>query len=498
LLTGGKPPTPELGKALEKWLSLRSPKNDDGGKPVPVPPVELEKLEAELREKHLAGDAILDGFAYYWQKLVNDPTPTPEKIENITAILERDRFADLPVTNEHLLLRRLAKTKLPAFAFPDAVRSLLQSEQAYCEALAATGGRLSVGFRHIQPLFQEANDRKQTAETQLFKPRPNSDELEAVHQQLKRATEQMKAVQTGALALRKAHRTAADAIADLHASRRSMIEWGWPSLDLWLTVAKQASELAERFTAAGPLEARDIEAIDALARKLRGTASMLALADAAKIKTLTENAQQRPESTSYTELQKLLAGPALSAEARAGIAAGHRKVSANRYGTIRAKFDKEHIRIPMEHPPWEDPFGRTRRRGHASIEFLRLSGSGSADKLDLAMRTAGTDSARWQTLADQLQSAWTTEIPKAAKEDAPKQRWHTVERILRAAPPQLDGFDREMGFGKLFELEEVARRKWLALRFGEYGKLRAGVPGAADFYSLLREEYDRPLARGGR
>jgi hypothetical protein len=501
LRAGRKPLTPELSNALDRWYKLRFPPKDDAGKPMPVPPAELEKSNSEV-EKLMEGDAATEGFAYFWVLLVRDTNTSvsAERVANVLTLIEDDRMRRLRLTGEQLLLRRIAKAKLPEAAYPDAVRSMLEAEQALAAAIAALGGRLPEGFTRLQVQLAEAAKRKQELETRLFQPRPNSDELEAIHQELKLAIALLNGVRDDAVKLRAAHRAWADAALQLHAAAPGMIAVDDPSLESWLDAARQTQDLATRLTAEGSFSRPEIEAIDGLAARVRRATTAIAPRDGApdRIKTLTENAQQRPQSTKYADLRRLLYSPALTAEQRDVIAAGFRKVSAYRTNESRAKFDKEHIKTPVEHPKSEDPFTRTQRRAAVSIELLRLAGSPEAEKLALAARSAGSDLSKWQSVNDRLIAAWSREMPAAVAADEKKNRWRPVERIVRAAPARFDGFNREGGFGKLFTSEEIERRKWLSDRYRQYGKLRSGVPDAPGFYGSLAEEFDRPLPNGGR
>ena len=497
LRTGRLVPKPEFGFALDKWLKLRFPAKDDSGKPIPVPQTELDKYEAEMRTL-LTNDVLVDAHRHFWQRLVEDPTPTAEKVSNIATLLEDARFAQLPVTGERLLVRRLAATKLPGFAYPDAVRAMLQAEQMFGEAMAALGGRIPEGFERASKIIEAADVRKQKAEEVIFKPRATSDEIDAARQQFQLATEELKTVRNGAVAARNAHRAVAETAAALHASLPAVIAWNKPDADTWSTAAKLATDLAARLAIDGPFEPREFEELDAMAKRLRAAGALLVTHTPGQLKKLEEDANKRPEASTYSELQKLLAGAMLAADDRAGIAAGFRKVSAARYWAQRAKFDKEHIRTPVEHIKLEDPFLRSQRRAGGSVELLRLAGLPSARELSLMQQTAGSGEAKWQSLSDRSLAEWRTAAPDLAAIDVKKNQWRGVERILRAAPPRLDGFNREVGFGKLFDSEEIARRKWLAARFGEYGKLRKDVLGAAAFYSELSEDCDRPHVRVGR
>lgn|GEM_PF-5564014 len=496
LRAGRAAPKPELGIAIEKWMKLSFPPKDDTGKPTPVNMVELEKLTQEM-DVILAGDAALDGFAFLWSRLVDDPTPNFEKLANLAAILERGKFANLPLSNERILVKRLGTSKLPSFAYPDAVRALLQSEAAFSAAIAATGGPMPEGFTRVRTVLNQGDSLKRQAEQALFKPRANSDEIEAARQQFKLGTDQLKLAANGATQLRIAHRAAADAAYLLHATLPAVIAWNKPDLDSWQVAARAGADLANKLAVDGPFEPREFEEVEALARKLRATLVPLTTHTPAQLKKLEEDAQQRPQASTYSELQKLLAGTTLGAEERAGIAAGFRKVSAVRFQAERAKFDKEHIRSPVEHAKWEDPFLRSARRASGSFERLRLAGMSQGPMLNIALQAAGKDEANWQSLADRSVSTWGRDVPAAAASDLKKNQWRSIERILRAAPPRLDGFNREEGFGKVFASEEVERRKWLALRFADYGILRAGVPGAPAFYAERAEDHDRPLAKVG-
>ena len=154
--------------------------------------------------------------------------------------------------------------------------------------------------------------------------------------------------------------------------------------------------------------------------------------------------------------------------------------------------------VRTERPEPPKAFLQTQRRADASIELLRLAGYREADAMSGAARIGSNDYSKWQPLDDRVRKAWTVEMPEAANLNAKQGRWGTVERIVRAAPARIDGFDPESGFGELFGKEEVARRIWMKERFIACGKLLVGVPDAPGFYRILVDECDRPLSRGAR
>ncbi|MFO0801612.1 MAG: hypothetical protein U0791_00625 [Gemmataceae bacterium] len=499
----GRPaPKPELTLALDRWIRLRYPPLDDAGKPIPVPAGELDKHELEL-EKMLDGDQVLDGFFYFWQKLVDDPSLTAERIGRIAELLERTPFRKLKndsgndlVTNEWLLLKRVAKAKLPSTVTPDALRALLQAEQAFGEVLVATGGPLPEGFRRVRPRFEQADRRRLAAEETLFKPTPSAAEVSEAVQQLRQSASELRIVAKNAESIRIARRTVADAAWQLQATLPSAIAWDQPKLESWQRVATVATDLAAQLAVDGPFDTTTFAKLDSIARQLQADLPTLTLHTPGELKKLQETAHLQPEASTYIRLQVLLAGAGLESGDRAAIASGFRKVSNIRFQNERAKFEKEHITKPVlsEQKKWEPAIERSRRRAVASLNLLRFSGAEAAD-VATTLQSAGADASRWQSLTDKNLAAWRSRIPAA---DAVQKSPQTLERILRAAPPRLDASVREIGLGNLFVSEEVERRNWLAGRFGEYGKLRSGVAGAAAFYSDLAQDCDRPLAKGGR
>lgn len=498
LREGRKEPSKELIDALTRYMKARFPAKDSTGVVVPTKPADLEKLEGEL-EKFVQGDAALDGFWHLWMQLVTGTGLTAEKIANAVTVLD-ERFPPNMMTSERLLLRRLAMLpRVSESAYPDAVRSLLQCEQMFAEAVAATAGRLPQGFSRVRQLLTEGNDRKRDAEVRLFKPRLATEEPEAIRGRLSEALKKLTDARNGANSVREAHRAWADAAAQLHACLPGAITSDRPSFNQWKDADDLANKLAEQLSASdGPFASGDFETLDGFTRRLRAAMANLSLAPPDRIKTLDQDAQQRPLSTSLTELQKLLAGAALTAEERAMIAAGVRKVSAHRYHAARTRFDREPVMVPAKRPDPEKAFVRTERRANASIELLRLAGHRDADGLGAMARAASNDWGKWQGLSDRLRTEWSVVEPAAALEFDKMGRWMAVERIVRAAPARIDGFDLQRGFGELVRLEEFARRKWLAGAFSEYGKLREKVPGALAFYRERAEECGLGAPSGGR
>ena len=498
---GRKDATPELIGALEKWMRMRFPPKDDTGKP-PLPPneAEREKFEQEL-EKSLQGDSALDGFWYLWNvKLVTGTGLSAERIANISATLD-ERFPKLPLTNEQLLLRRVAKEKLPPEAYPDVVRALLQSEQALSEAVAATAGRFPEGFTRVKLLLSEGHDAKVAGEKRLFTLRPKLEDIAAAREHFNSAAELLKASRNGANAVRAARRAWADGTAQLHACLPGTIEFDRPALRDWSDAADFANKIADPFAASDtPFEIRDFEALDGLAKQLRASMALkLMLISSEDIKALDQSAQLRPQTVKLADLQKLLGGAALAAEDRAMMAAGFRKVSAQRFHAAKARYEREApVMKPAVRPEPLKASLRTQRRATASVELLRIAGHSEVEQIAGMARVDSNDYSKWQLPEERLRKAWTSDLPAMAELCAKQGRWVAIERILRALPAKIDGFDPEGGFGELFRKEETERRKWLAERFKEYGKLREGVPDAPGFYRHLVDDCDLPVPKGAR
>ena len=130
--------------------------------------------------------------------------------------------------------------------------------------------------------------------------------------------------------------------------------------------------------------------------------------------------------------------------------------------------------------------------------MLRIAGHSEVEQIASMARVDSNDYSKWQLPEERLRKAWTSDLPAMAELCAKQGRWVAIERILRALPAKIDGFDPEGGFGELFRKEETERRKWLAERFKEYGKLREGVPDAPRFYRQLVEDCDLPVPKGAR
>ncbi|HXD88883.1 MAG TPA: hypothetical protein VN641_20505 [Urbifossiella sp.] len=480
-------PAKELTDAIDKWMKLRFPLPDATGKVTPADPAAVGKAGEELDKVLVNSAAAVDGFAHLWSRLTSDTGLSREKLTTVSAAIEEDRFLKLPLTSEQLLLRRLSQVKLPDAAFPQAMLALLKAEEAWSARVAMTAGRLPQGFRAVQALLNEGNALKQAGERRLLTPRLDPDEIAATQQQLASATQKLKDARSGASVIRDARIAWAEAGWRLHAALPGIIASERPASRDWFDAAEIAAKLAAAFNG----KQIDFEAMDGLTRRLRGALAKLPLANADRIKALTKEAQERPQAASYTELLALLSGPALAADERAAVASAFRKVSAQRYQAARAKFDREQTRVPIDHAKGEDPLRRTQRRTRASIDLLRLAGFADVPALEDAARNNSNDPAKWQSLADRLNAAWASPFPKSDPTAA-------MERVVRAAPARLAGFDPERGFGELFRTEEAERRKWLAARFAEYGKLRASVPGAAEFYRDLAAECDRPLPKAAQ
>jgi hypothetical protein len=491
---------PELVKELERWYRLMSPKPDDAGKFPPPPLAEIEKSEAEL-EKWLENDQILDGIQYLWQRLLDEPTPTPLVVARVAAMLDRPPFRRLRepeigkdyTTNEILLVKRIAKSELPSNVKPDTIRTLLQAEQAFGEALVDTGGPLPEGFVRVKPWLEQADERKQRAEAAIFAAEPSNIALSGATEDLRNAVKLYRSAADGAKAFRKAREVVAEAAWRLQASLPSMVALEQPKLAEWQRAASSTTALATQLATDGPFDSIAFDKLGAATKDVQERMKGLALHSPDELKTLKETARLQPEVSTLGRLQLLLSGPILEASDRAALAGGFRKVSHARYWNERAKFEKEHVTKPvLTGPKWEPALERARRRASASFDLLRLSGASTAE-LDPALATAAAEPARWQALTDKNLEAWQARTPDAAQKSP-----RTLERILRAAPPRPDPSLRETGFGNLFASEEVERRNWLSGRYGRYGKLRSVLPEARSFYATLAEHCDGPLVKVGR
>ena len=469
-------------------MKLRFPLPDSTGKVIPADPAAVGKAGEELDKVLVNSAAALDGFAHLWSRLTSDTGLSREKLAAVSAAIEEDRFLKLPLTSEQLLLRRLSQVKLPDAAFPQAMLALLKAEEAWSARVAMTAGRLPQGFRAVQALLDEGNALKQAGERRLLTPRLTPDEIAATQQQLAAATQKLKDARSGASVIRDARIAWAEAGWRLHASLPGMIASERPASRNWFDAAEIAAKLAAAFNASKV----DFEALDGLTRRLHGALAKLPLANAERIKAAHQRSPGAAASRFLYGTVGLASG-ARPGRGRAGgrgigIPQGLREALSGSPGQVRSRTDAP---VPIDHAKGEDPLRRTQRRARVSIDLLRLAGFAEIQPIEDAARSNSNDPAKWQSLADRLNAAWASPFPKSDRTAA-------MERVVRAAPARLAGFDPERGFGELFRTEEAERRKWLAARFAEYGKLRASVPGAAEFYRDLAAECDRPLPKAAQ
>ncbi|HEY3787857.1 MAG TPA: hypothetical protein VGL71_03335, partial [Urbifossiella sp.] len=351
-----QPPPKEIpanpADVLEKWIKFQFPFKDETGKLRPANEPEAEKVAEELAMLLSDKDRAVDCFAAFWNdKLLKEAGLSHERIANLLNAIDRKFFQSLPLTSEQILLRRIAQARVPEIGYPEAVLSLLKAEQAFSEAVAATSGRLPEGFLRVRHLLDEGDRDKREGEELLLKSElTRADKAEALRK-LTEAEKKLNAARDGANSVKAAHRVWAEALAKLHETLPDTIEPNGIAPGSWRNAAKDANDLDALLAAPDPLA---FDSLDEAAAKLRRSLVKLNYFAHDKLRShddllaLAKGAQERPVTGSPGELQRLLTGSLLAADERAALALAARKVSAYRFGELRAKFDAETDRKPFQ------------------------------------------------------------------------------------------------------------------------------------------------------
>ena len=507
LRAGSPEPSPQLAAALERWRRLRWAKAPVPAPAVPPPAAKPEELEAaELEVEKLARGKTADAAWLIWSLLAADTELTQEKVAAAVEAINAAPLRPAPPATEVYLLRQLAAAPPPKGAYPEAVMLLLRAEAAFGETIAATAGHPPGGFVRVRAALDDAVKRKHDGERALFAGR-----ADAAVVALRDAARQFTQIRDRAEGVRTARRVWGESAARLHAALPAMVAATRPDAAVeadWLTTARLAADIAKQL-GAGPTEPFDSDVLAAKTEQLKRAAEKLAVpVTPNQLRALEQAADQRAQQDALSELRRLLAGSGPPAEGRAGVATAARKLSAQMYDRVRNELDAKQspggqiTPIPARGPvSATDALVRTQRRADASVALLRLAGYDGMGQIDPLREAAGkdrTDPAKWQVLGDRLSKAWTADLRSAAAGHAAAGRWGPVERILRAAPAGIDGFDQVRGFGELFWEEERARRGWLVAEFRACQELRKDFTPAAEFFDGLAGQYARPLPKGGR
>ena len=511
-------PPSELVAALDQWRRLlpRPPSANLTATAPPTPPRAEERDAAQaglinLLPGKTLPEKTLEGAWLVWDQLVNGPEISQDKVKEAVTVLKSGLFqiAPPPETAELLLLRQLDGPGLRQGAYPEAVRALLKAEECYGEAIAAAAALPPGGFSWVRGPLEEGDRCKRKGEEILFDTQQEMGEkstarLKQAIENLQQAIKELGNARDRANSLHKAHRAWIQATSRLHASLPGMILWNHPTRRDWLDTAKFAGEMAERLRtpANGPI---DFE-FDAQARSL---ADRLPPPTTEAIRRMDHDATSHPDAESLTKLRKHLAGAGLSADQRAVVAVAARKVSASLYAQLRSGFDLKDV----PGTPLSDLIAstggrglidRTERRADAAIALLQLAGfkDDQVQKLHQEALEVPTDPRKWHALEHRLRQVWMVDVQRVLMDQIRSgQEVLTVERILRAAPAGLEGFDKFdtlPGFGKLFWQEEDKRQGWLRERFRDYAKLRENSPPAAKFFRGLVDRSNGSILQGER
>jgi hypothetical protein len=468
----GRPDPPaELGQALDKYLAIRFAGS-------PPKPEELQKAQEEFTAKAKA--LPLDAAGLIWDRLVADPKTSNARFVELTALL--DRVLPQPLQyEEQLLLHRLAVWNPLAINWPVAeVNALLRAEDAAGRALRL----LPDGFPWVRAAIEQADTWKGEGEDRLLRAKTDA-EARAAAQQLADAESGFTAARRQLEVLQAARRAVADSAVVLIGTVPGVVA-GEIDEYPWRTAADAATALADVLTRGRPGGALPpnfgdrVTALESSLAKLQGRYAP----DAVKKPVAATAKAGGPDE--YKALQALLRSPLLKAPERKAVWEAARKLARRLQGEVaelNQADDDANRSTPA--PPSAAPDGagaeRAARRVRVSAALLRLVGLDGADRVG---RAAAGAPVYTPALAAELRDAWTKRLPEQFRRLTAQGDWPAAGRLSRgpAVPGAYLSAEGDAPPVRLRRQEEQECRRWLEGHYREYGRLRASVPGAPDFY----------------
>ncbi len=406
-------PPPELVKALDGFLAAKAE----------------QELDAEKSWITVASPAPAAAVQVVWERARETDRPTPEMIARWARLVVLANpvkpFAETRLLSTLADQGSFRRQKLATYP-SHAVAALIRAEDEIGQVAALGPEEFPTGRAALAAALPEYRAGREA----LFSA-DTSGRIAAAVVSLGRARTNFAAARNQIERTRETRRSLAAAAITLGDTLPGMTESGRPTRDAWVAVAETATRVAGSDPARA--DAQDLLALT------QGTAAIRQDFDP-KILATIAGKDRRRDVANVGRLREFLAVTTLPGPARKQAWDALLTDAAGLHSAVRAldaadDADRSQTPTPVSEPGANRELDRGLRRADASVRLLQLAGAPGADQANALLRRIQIgDRTGWDLLGRHLMGSWLKGLPARARSS---QNLATIERILRAIPPEL-------------------------------------------------------------